>query len=155
MARLIAIVFVCMLFSGNVLAAGIDKLNSFTVENNPANNSWTAPCEISVSGIDPNQIYSGVIRFERLVSGAGSSDLIFAIAFQVDPQNPTYTETNPGVYTFKARLKGKTLSAQAVSYFTSLSPGDRLSCDSRLDRGLPASPTTLFGSNMHATVQQP
>jgi hypothetical protein len=155
MASLTAVVFLTVLFSGNVLAAGLNKLNSFTVENDPTNNAWTAACEISVGGIEQNQIYSGVMLFQRLFSGAGTADEIFSITFQVDPQNPTYSETNPGVYKFTAKLKGKTLTAVANVRFASLLGGDRLNCDSRLDRGLPGSPTTIFGSNMAATVQQP
>jgi hypothetical protein len=155
MGRLTAVVFLTVLFSSNALAAGINKSNSFTVENEPNNNTWTAACDISVGGIDQNQIYSGVMLFQRLISGAGSADQIFSITFQVDPQNSTYSEINPGVYKFTAKLKGKTLTAVADVRFASLVGGDRLFCDSRLDRGLPGSPTTIFGSNMAATVQQP
>ncbi|MEO7862625.1 MAG: hypothetical protein ABIU05_19760 [Nitrospirales bacterium] len=111
-----------------------------------------AICEISISGIESAQIYNGVMLFQGLFGGGQTQATIFSITFQVDPQNTTYTETDPGVYNFKARLKGKSLIAQTQVRFTSLLSGDRLLCDSRLDRGLPASSTTLFGSNMAATV---
>ena len=144
-----------VLVAGNALASGVSKTNSLTVENDPATNRWTATCEISVSGIDTNQVFSGVMLFSGLFGVGQTRVIIFTISFQVDPANTTWTATNPGVYKFSAKLKGKTLTAQADVRFANLLGGDRLNCDARLDRGLPGSPTTIFGSNMAATVQQP
>lgn len=155
MRSLALVILGLLLLSSNAFAAGIDKTNSLTVENDPATNAWLATCDISVSGIEPNQVYSGVMLFYGLFGGGQTGSTIFSISFQVDSTNTTSTETDPGIYNFKARLKGKSLNAQAVVRFSSLVGGDRLNCDSRLDRGLPGSPTTLFGSNMAATVQQP
>ena len=144
-----------LMLSGHAFAAGINKTNSLVVENDPSTNAWIATCEISVSGIEPNQVYSGIMRFSGLFGGGQTSSIIFSIPFQVDSANTTWTESDPGIYNLKAKLKGKSLIAEAVVHFSTLLGGDRLNCDSRLDRGLPGSPTTIFGSNMAATVQQP
>src|SRR5215831_6486238 len=152
MQKVALVILGVLVLTSNGFAAGIDKTNSLTVENDPATTARTATCDILVNGIETNQVYSGVMRFYGLFGGGQTSSIIFSIIFQVDPTNTTFTEAAAGIYSFKAKLKGKSLDAQATVHFSSLLGGDRLNCDGRLDRGLPGSPTTIFGSNMQATV---
>lgn len=65
LSRLLAVV-AALLLPLNVWAADIDKSNSLTIDKDSATNSWTAKCDISVSGIDNHQPYSG-----RMLFGSG------------------------------------------------------------------------------------
>lgn len=153
MLRLLVMVAV-VLFSVDVWAAGLNKSNSLTVESDPSNSSWTATCEISVSGIEPNQIYSGRMLFQFAPSGQGST-FIFDVSFQVDPANRTWSESSPGVYKVRAYLRGRQVTVHSEVRVNIINPGDRLFCDSRIDQGTQPTGPTLFGSNMVSTVQTP
>jgi hypothetical protein len=155
MPRLLLIVAV-LLLSVNAWAAGLDKTNSLTVENNPTSSSWTATCDISVGGVEPNQIYSGRMLFAFAPEGQGGT-FVFDALFQVDPTNRIWTESSPGIYKVRANLKGRHVTVHSEVTFSSINPGDRIFCDSRIDPGTQPPPvgTTLFGSNMVNTVQTP
>jgi hypothetical protein len=155
MPRLLVIVVV-LLLSVNAWAEGLNKSNSLTVENDPMTSSWTATCDISISGVDPHQIYSGVMLFQFSPSFGGPTVGIFNVLFQVDPANRTWTESSPGIYKVSAKLKGRDVTVRAEVKFNTIIGGDRVFCDSRIDPGTqpPVSPT-LFGSNMVSTVQTP
>jgi hypothetical protein len=155
MPTLLMIVAVFLL-SVNAWAEGLNKSNSLTVENDPRTSSWTATCDISVSGVDPHQIYSGVMLFQFLPSFGGPTVGIFNVLFQVGPGDRTWTESLPGIYKVKATLRGREVAVRAEVNFNTIIGGDRVSCASRIDPGSqpPVSPT-LFGSNMVSTVQTP
>ena len=155
MPRLLMIVAV-LLLSVNAWAEGLNKSNSLIVENDPMTSRWTATCDISVSGVDPHQIYSGVMLFSFLPSFGGPTVSVFNVLFQVGPGDRTWTESAPGTYKVKANLKGREVTVHAEVKFNAIIGGDRVSCDSRIDPGTqpPVSPT-LFGSNMVSTVQTP
>jgi hypothetical protein len=156
----IGMVALAVLFVGTSWAggpnAGLIKSNSLTVENDPTTSSWTSTCDISVSGVDVNQIYSGRMLFQFLPSFGGPTVTVFDAFFQVDPANRTWTESIPGIYTVKAKLKGHDVTAHAEYKFNTITPGDRFLCGSRIDQGpISSATTTLFGSNMDNTVAQP
>src|SRR5262249_24485497 len=87
-------------------AGELNRSNSLTIGKDSGTALWTATCEISVGGLDVNQIYSGRMRFEFLPSGAGTSTVIFDDSFQVDPANRTSTDSVAGIYEVSAKLKG-------------------------------------------------
>ena len=60
-----------------------------------------------------------------LFGGGQTGTTIFSVIFQVDQSNRVWIESNPGIYKFTARLKGKTLLAQGEVSFSTLVSGDR------------------------------
>ena len=143
-----------LLLSGNAFAGGLIKSNSLTVENDPSSSSWTATCDISVSGIEPNNIYSGRMLFQYAPEGQGST-FIFDALFQVDAANKIWTESSTGIYKVKANLKGKEVAVHAEVLFSSLKQGDRVFCDSRIDQGAQPTAPTIFASDMVSTMELP
>jgi hypothetical protein len=152
----VAVIVAAFLFAVNAWAGELNKSNSLTVDKDAITGSWIATCDISISSVE-RQIYSGRMLFEFLPQGAGSSTFIFDAFFQVDPAEPVWTDSNPGIYSVTAILRGHQVAVHAEVAFESIGPGDRLSCGSRIDPGTqpPAAGTTLFGANMVATIQQP
>lgn len=136
-------------------AAGLNKSNSLTIENNPGTSSWTATCDILVRGVDVDKIYSGVMRIQYLPWEGAAAVPVFNAVFQVDPANRAWTESLPGDYTVKAIFKGSDVSVHAEFKFNAPISGDRVSCGSRIDQGPLSSAITLFGSNMVNTVTLP
>jgi hypothetical protein len=153
----VLLVVAALLLPLNVWAADLNKFNSLTVEKNSATSSWTATCDISVSGTDNRQTYSGRMLFQFLAAGQGSATVVFDALFQVDPENRTWTQSSPGTYTVTATLKGHDVIVNAEVNFAAINSGDRILCDSRIDSGSqPPSPgATLFGANMASTVATP
>ena len=146
--------FMVVLFVVTAWAGGLNKSNSLTVENDPMTSNWTATCDISISGIDPKQIYSGRMLLQFAPSGQGST-FVFDALFQVDPANRTWVESSPGIYKVKANLRGHNVTVHSEVLFNGINAGDRFFFDSRIDQGAPPSGPTLFGANMVSTVQQP
>ncbi len=153
MLRVVVIVF-ALLFSVNVWAGPTNKSNSLTIDKDPVTNNWTATCDISVSGVENNQIYSGVMLFEFAPSGHGATPILNAL-FQIDPANRIWTDSSPGAYKISAKLKGHDVLVHAEVKFNSINAGDRIFCSSRIDQGVQPPAVTLFGANMVSTVQQP
>ena len=137
-------------------AADLDKSNSLTVDKDSTTSSWTATCDISVSGVDQKQIYSGRMLFQFQPSNRATI-IVFDVLFQVDTQNRTWTASTPGIYKVRAKLRGHDVIVQAEVTFNSINSGDRIFCDSRIDPGVqpPLFGTTLFGANMVSTVATP
>lgn len=146
---------IVVLFGWTSWAAGVNKSNSLTIENNPGTSNWTATCEISVSGVDAEKSYSGVMRIQYLSWEGGAAVPVFNAIFQVDPANRVWTESLTGDYTVKAILKGSDVMVHAEFKFNTPISGDRVSCAARIDQGPLSSAITLFGSNMVNTVALP
>lgn len=146
---------IVVLFAATSWAAGLNKSNSLTVENDPSTSRWTATCDISVSGVDVDKIYSGLMRIQYLSWDGAAAVPVFNAVFQVDPANRAWTEALPGEYTVKAILKGHDVSVRAEFKFNTPISGDRISCGARIDQGPLSSAITLFGSNMVNTVALP
>jgi len=157
MPRLLVIVVAALLFAVNASAGDVNKSNSLAVDKDAITGSWTATCDISISGVDERQIYSGRMLFQFFPQGAGSATNVFDVLFQVDPTDRVWTDSSPGIYSVKATLRRRQVAVHAEVAFESISPGDRLFCDSRIDPGTqpPVVGTTLFGANMVSTIQQP
>ncbi|MGA6827724.1 hypothetical protein ACO9S2_08935 [Nitrospira sp. NS4] len=147
--------FIIVLFVGTSWATGFNKSNSLTIENDPRTSSWTATCDISVSGVDEDKIYSGVMRIQYLPWDGATAVPVFNAVFQVDPANRAWTESLPGDYSVKAILKGHDIAVHAEFKFNTPISGDRISCGSRIDQGPLSSAISLFGSNMVNTVALP
>jgi hypothetical protein len=144
-----------VVFAGTTLAEGLNKSNSLTVANDPMTSNWTATCVISISGVDADKIYSGVMRVQYLPWEGGVAVPVFKARFQVDPENRAWTESLPGEYRVNAILDGRDVSVRAEFTFNTPISGDRISCGSRIDQGPPASAISLFGANMVNTVALP
>jgi hypothetical protein len=157
----VSMVTLVLLFVGTSWAggpnAGLSKSNSLTVENDPTTSGWIATCDISVSGVDPQQIYSGVVYFASVLGGGQTGGPVYSFTFQVDPANRTWAQISPGIYKVRAKLKGQDVTVHGEFKFGTLLAGDKISCHSRIDPGTqpPPTGTTLFGSDMDATVQTP
>ena len=80
---------IVIVLSGMVSATKLNKSNTLTIAKDSATTLWTATCEVSVGGVDVNQIYSGRIYLQFRPSGAPSATTIFDHLFQVDPANRT------------------------------------------------------------------
>lgn len=154
--RIVLLMFAALLFPMGAWAEELNKSNSLTVDKDSITGSWTATCDISVSGVDSRQIYSGRMLFQFLAESAGSATNVFDVEFQVDPANRVSSESSPGIYRVRATLHGHRVAVHAEVTLDSISPGDRLFCDSRIDPGTqpPVAPT-LFGANMVSTILQP
>jgi hypothetical protein len=156
MPRLLVVMIAALLFAVNAWAGELNKSNSLTVATDSITGSWTATCDIEIGGIDGRQIYSGRMLFQFAAEGEGSATNVFDVEFQVDPANRVWKESSPGIYSVRATLHGRRIAVHA-EVALSISPGDRLFCDSRIDPGTqpPVVGTTLFGANMVSTIQQP
>jgi hypothetical protein len=156
MPRLLVVIVTVLLLAVNA-SAEVNKSNSLAVDKDAITGSWTATCDISVSGVDERQIYSGRMLFQFLSQGAGSATTVFDILFQVDPTDRVWTDSSPRIYSVKATLRRRQVAVHAEVAFESISPGDRLFCHSRIDPGTqpPVVGTTLFGADMDSTIQQP
>src|SRR5262245_19355069 len=151
------LVIVVAMLSPMDVWADPSESNSLAIDKDSASGMWTATCDISVSGVDSGQIYSGRMLFEFAAQGQGSSTFVFDALFQVDRENRTWTESSIGIYKVTARLKGHDVLVHAEVTFAAINSGDRVFCSSRIDSGgqPPSSGATLFGANMVSTVQQP
>jgi hypothetical protein len=157
MSRLVVMVVAALLFAVNASAQGVNKSNSLAVDRDATTGSWTATCDISINGVDGRQIYSGRMLFQFFPSGAGSATTVFDALFQVDPTARVWTDSSSGIYRVEAFLRGHEVAVHAEVAFGSISPGDRLFCNSRIDPGTqpPVVGTTLFGADMASTIQTP
>lgn len=147
--------FVIGLCAGAAWAEGLHKSGSLTVTNDPRTSNWTATCVTSISGVDPDKTYSGVMRVQYLPWEGEAAVPVFKALFQVDPENRTWTESLTGEYRVTAKLEGRAVSVRAEFMFNTPVSGDRISCGARIDQGLVTSAIALFGSNMVNTVALP
>lgn len=147
--------FVIGLFAGTAWAEGLHKFSSLTVTNDPRTSNWTATCVISITGVDADKIYSGVMRVQYLPWEGEAAIPVFKALFQVDPENRTWTESLTGEYRITAKLEGPDVSVRAEFKFNTPISGDRISCGARIDQGPLSAAIALFGSNMVNTVALP
>ena len=130
-------------------AADLKTHSALTVDSNATTEDATAKCDISVTGVDRKGTYSGVMRFVYEKYNEFNVEVFYAV-FQVDPLNPTWTESSPGVYTVTAQLKRQVVAVQA-QVPVSLDGAVRIYCDSRIDAGTqpPALGATIYAGNLY------
>lgn len=78
MPRLMVII-AARVFAVNVWADELAKSNSLTIDKDSNTGNWTATCDISVSGVDGRQIYSGRMLFQCAAESAGSATTVFDV----------------------------------------------------------------------------
>jgi len=108
-------------------AGGPKTSDAFTVQKDLATSEAVAKCETSLSGLDRAAPYSGVVRF---LFDNPYDDLApeeYYVKFHVDPANPTFSETGPGIYSLTATFKRQTI-AVAFNFQRNLQTQDQLYC---------------------------
>ena len=139
-----------LLLSMNAGAADLKTSNSLVVTKNVTTGTATATCQLSASGLDRTGTYSGVMLFRYEEVSAAVE--IFYVVFKVDPANPVWTETSPGVYSVTATLKR---GAVTVTADVPLTVGlmNQVLCDARIDAGSqpPTAPSIYSVAIRHTT----
>ena len=119
------------LVAANVWAQeSLDKSSSLTIERDSRTGSWMGICDASVKGIDPRETYGGVLLVFLPPPPPGP---LFTAIWEVSPQDRTFTDSDPGIWTFRAKLRGRTVTIQAEVTFGTIAPAG-IRCDHRFDR---------------------
>ena len=111
-------------FASMAWAGELSKSGTFSIVKDSSTKVWTATCEISVGGVEVNQIYSGRMKVAFGPSSGGGST-IFDFFYQVDPANRTATDSIASIYEVSAKLRGHDVLVHGEATFNILNYGER------------------------------